>query len=138
MLRINTETIRLFLHVIAATVWVGGQLTLAGLLPALRALGDDAPKAVARQFNRIAWPAFAVLLVTGVWNLAEVKMKSRPTAYQVTLFVKLCLVALSGIGAFLHTQARTRVGLAVWGAVGGLATILALFFGVLLRTGLST
>ena len=138
MLRINAETIRLFLHVIAATVWVGGQLTLVALLPALRSLGDDAPKVVARQFNRIAWPAFAVLLITGIWNLAEVKVGSRSTAYQVTLFVKLCLVALSGIGAFLHTQARTRVGLAAWGAVGGLATILALFFGVLLRTGLPT
>ncbi len=119
-------------------MWVGGQLTLVALLPALRTLGDDAPKVVARQFNRIAWPAFAVLLITGVWNLVEVKVGSRATAYQVTLFVKLCLVALSGIGAFLHTQARTRVGLAAWGAVGGLATILALFFGVLLRTGLPT
>jgi hypothetical protein len=46
----------------------------------------------------------------------------------------VCIVALSGIAAFLHTQARTRVGLAVWGAVGGLATVVALFLGVLLRT----
>ena len=135
MLSINEATIRLFLHVLAATVWVGGQLTLAGLVPALRELGPDAPKAVARRFNRIAWPAFFVLLATGVWNLVRVKVGDASTAYQVTLFVKLCLVALSGIGAFLHTQARTKVGLAVWGAVGGLATIAALFAGVWLKTG---
>ena len=135
MLAVHESTIRLFLHVLAATVWVGGQLTLAGLVPALRELGPDAPKTVARRFNRIAWPAFFVLLLTGVWNLVKVKVGDASTEYQVTLFVKLCLVALSGIAAFLHTQARTKIGLAVWGAVGGLATVLALFTGVWLHTG---
>jgi len=33
---LDWETIRLFLHVLAATVWVGGQITLAALVPALR------------------------------------------------------------------------------------------------------
>lgn len=27
------DTIRLFLHVLAATIWVGGQITLAALVP---------------------------------------------------------------------------------------------------------
>ena len=135
MLAIDSNTIRLFLHVIAATVWVGGQLTLAGLVPTLRALDPAAPKAAARQFNRIAWPAFGVLVLTGVWNLVEVEVGDRSTAYQVTLFVKLSIVALSGISAFLHTQARSRRGLAIWGALSGVATIAALFFGVLLGTG---
>ena len=134
MLPITSTTVRLFLHVVAATVWVGGQLTLAGLVPTLRAIDPTAPKAVARQFNRIAWPAFGVLVLTGVWNLVEVKVGDASTAYQATLFAKLCIVALSGIAIFLHTQARTRAGLAIWGAVGGLATIVALFLGVLLRT----
>ena len=135
MLAIDSNTIRLFLHVIAATVWVGGQLTLAGLVPTLRALDPTAPKAAARQFNRIAWPAFGVLVLTGVWNLVEVEVGDRSTAYQVTLFVKLSIVAVSGISAFLHTQARSRRGLAIWGALSGVATIAALFFGVLLGTG---
>lgn len=135
MLAIHESTVRLFLHVLAATVWVGGQLTLAGLVPTLRELGPEAPKKVARRFNRIAWPAFFVLLATGVWNLVKVKVGDASTEYQVTLFVKLCLVAVSGIAAFLHTQARTKVGLAVWGAIGGLATVLALFAGVWLHTG---
>lgn len=134
MLPITSTTVRLFLHVAAATVWVGGQLTLAGLVPTLRAINPTAPKAVARQFNRIAWPAFGVLVLTGVWNLVEVRVGDASTSYQATLFAKLCIVALSGIAAFLHTQARTRAGLAIWGAVGGLATIVALFLGVLLRT----
>jgi len=135
VLPITSTTIRLFLHVIAATVWVGGQLTLAGLVPVLRTLDPAAPKAVARQFNRIAWPAFGVLVLTGVWNLVEVKVGDASTAYQATLFAKLSIVALSGVSAFLHTQARTRRGLAIWGAISGVSTIAALFFGVLLGTG---
>jgi putative copper export protein len=135
MLSLRAETIRLFLHVLAATVWVGGQLTLAGLVPTLRHITPDAPRLAARQFNRIAWPAFGVLVLTGIWNLADIDVGQRSTAYQVTLFVKLFLVAISGIAAFLHSQARTKVGLALWGGVGAVATVAALFFGVWLRTG---
>ena len=43
MLGLNLDVVRLFLHILAAPVWVGGQLTLAGLLPALRRIGGRAP-----------------------------------------------------------------------------------------------
>ena len=36
MLAVSWDTIRLFLHVLAATIWVGGQLVLAVLVPVLR------------------------------------------------------------------------------------------------------
>jgi putative copper export protein len=72
MLAVSWDTIRLFLHVLAATVWVGGQLTLAALVPVLRRLGAEIPRAAARRFNQVAWPAFAVLIVTGVWNVIAV------------------------------------------------------------------
>ena len=68
MLTIDWSTVRLFVHVLAATIWVGGQLILASLVPALRAVGHDAPRLAARRFNRIAWPTYAVLLLTGIWN----------------------------------------------------------------------
>ena len=58
MKTLDWETIRLFLHVLAATVWVGGQITLAALVPALRGTADGVTKLAARAFNRIAWPAF--------------------------------------------------------------------------------
>ena len=60
MLPVSVTTIRLFLPVLAATVWVGGQLTLAGVVPGLRRFSPEAPRAVARRFNAIAWAAFAV------------------------------------------------------------------------------
>ena len=62
MLAVSWDTIRLFLHVLAATIWVGGQLTLAALVPVLRRFGADAPRVVARRFNQVAWTAFGVLL----------------------------------------------------------------------------
>jgi putative copper export protein len=109
----DLDTVRLYLHVLAACVWVGGQLTLAGLVPALRAAGPDVPRLAARRFNRIAWPAYGILLVTGVWNLAEVHLTDRATDYQVTVLVKLLAVAASGIAAGVHSVARSRTELAV-------------------------
>jgi len=124
------DTVRLFLHVLAATVWVGGQLTLAALVPALRGHGSDLTRSAARQFNRIAWPAFAVLIATGIWNMvAEDDDSSR---YRTTLTVKMVVVAISGVTAFLHSRSRTRAGIAAFGALTGLSALLALFLGVLL------
>jgi putative copper export protein len=130
MLPVTADQVRLFLHLLAATVWVGGQLTLAGLVPGLRSLSPDAPRAAARRFNRIAWPAFAVLVLTGLWNLTEIDLGDRSTEYQVTLFVKLLVVAVSGVSAFFHTRATSKVGLAVGGALSGASALAALFLGV--------
>ena len=131
MLAVSWDTIRLFLHVLAATVWVGGQLTLAGLVPGLRALGPDAPRTVARRFNRIAWPAFGVLVATGIWNVAAVH-PVWGTRYTTTLVVKIVVVVLSGVTAFLHATARSRGALAVFGALTGVTALAALFLGILL------
>ena len=133
MLSVDLDTIRLFLHALAATVWVGGQLTLAGLVPGLRALGPEAPRTVARRFNRIAWPAFALLFVTGVWNLAATNAGDQAPEWIATLMAKLFVVALSGVSAALHTRAATKSGLAIWGGLSGLSALLALFYGVQLH-----
>lgn len=130
MLPVHLDTIRLFLHVLAATVWVGGQLTLAALVPALRLAGAEVPKSAANAFNRVAWPAFAVLVVTGIWNVLAVGRTG--AAYEHTLWVKYALVAASGLTAWLHARARSRAGLAVFGALTGATALGALFVGMVL------
>jgi len=125
---IDWETVRLFLHVLAATVWVGGQLTLAALVPALRGTAEGVTRVAARAFNRVAWPAFGVLVVTGVWNVVAVDDDS--AAFQHTLTLKYVLVLLSGVTAFLHQRATSTRGLAVFGAMTGLSALGALFVGV--------
>ena len=132
MLPVSARTIRLFLHVLAATVWVGGQLTLAGLVPGLRAVSPDAPRIVARRFNRIAWTAYAVLVVTGIWNIVAIDAPWTGR-YGTTLVVKLAVVAASGVSAAAHATSRSRTGLAVWGALSGLTALGALFLGILLH-----
>src|SRR5215831_11298906 len=102
MLSVNWDTIRLFLHVLAATVWVGGQITLAVLVPVLRRAGTDIPRAAARRFNQVAWPAFGILVIT------------------------------SGVTAALHARARSPAGLAIFGALTGVSALAALFLGILL------
>lgn len=131
MLSPSWDTVRLFLHVLAATVWVGGQLTLAALVPALRTGGHDVPRAAARAFNRVAWPAFAVLIATGVWNMAAEHDKNHGS-YRATLTVKLVVVLASGLTAWLHARASSKAGLAVFGALTGLTALGALFLGILL------
>ncbi len=135
MLPITVDTIRLTLHVLAACVWVGGQVVLAGLVPTVRGLGEDAPKQVARAFGRIAWPAYAVLVVTGVWNLLEVRVGDRDTAYHATLGLKLLIVAASGVSAGIHATTRVRRTLAVTGALAGLTALAAVLLGVQLSRG---
>jgi putative copper export protein len=132
MLPVGLDTVRLYLHVLAATVWVGGQITLAGLVPGLRKLGDDAPRVVARRFNRIAWPAYALLIATGVWNLVATH-PSLSGRYGATLIVKLVVVVLSGLSAWAHAVSRSTLGLAIWGALTGTSALAALFLGVMLH-----
>jgi putative copper export protein len=128
-------TLRLFLHVLAASVWVGGQIALAGVVPSLRRAAPEATKVAARAFARVAWPAFAVVVLTGLWNLTEVDVTDTGTTYQVTLFVKLVLVFASGAAAAVHSVGRSKLALALGGAIGLLAGLGAMFCGYLLTTG---
>ena len=132
VLPIGESTIRTFLHVLAATVWVGGQLTLAGLVPGLRAISPDAPRTVARRFNRIAWPAYGILVATGIWNILALE-PDWSGEYGTTLIVKLAVVVVSGVTALLHARARSKAGLAVFGALTGISALAALFLGVVLH-----
>jgi putative copper export protein len=130
MLPVSLDSIRLFLHVLAATIWVGGQITLGALVPVLRTAGADVPRLAARQFGRIAWTAFAVLVLTGIWNLAAEDTNRH--GYQATLGLKLVFVVLSGIAAFWHSRGGSRRALAIGGAGAALFSLAALFLGIVL------
>jgi len=137
VLPVHAETIRLFLHILGASVWVGGQVVLAGVVPVVRKFGGiETARAVARRFQLIAWPAFVLLLVTGVWNLFAVNVSEQSGSYLTTLMVKLLLVAVSGICAAGHIVVVRRQP-ALGGMLAGLALLAALaatFVGVLLAS----
>ena len=118
-------------------MWVGGQVVLAGVVPVVRKFGGiETARAVARRFQLIAWPAFVLLLVTGVWNLFAVNVSEQSGSYLTTLMVKLLLVAVSGICAAGHIVVVRRQP-ALGGMLAGLALLAALaatFVGVLLAS----
>ena len=135
MLSPTLMTVRLFLHVLAASVWVGGQIVLVGVVPAIRVSHPDATRLVAKAYSRVAWPAFGIVVVTGLWNLSEIPVTDSDTPYQVTLFLKITLAIVSGAAAAVHQVGRSKVALAVGGALGFLAAVAAMYLGLLLRTG---
>ena len=132
MLPVTWATTRLYLHVLAATVCVGGQLVVAGLVPGLRRLDPSLPRTVARRFAVIAWPAFGVLVMTGIWNVLALHAVWNGR-YGATLMAKITVVALSGAAAFAHGPARSRAALATFGAMAGITALAALFLGVQLH-----
>ena len=125
------DSIRLTLHVLGATIWVGGQFTLAGLVPMLRKSHPEALTSLAKAFNKIAWPAYALLLITGAWNMTTLP-KSVPSNYSLFLSVKMSVATFSGIAAFIHMKAKTPKSIALWGSLSGLAALSATYFGVLI------
>lgn len=136
MLPITSDAIRLFLHVLAATVWVGGQIVLAGLVPVVRQSGQEALTATARRFRLIAWPAWGVLLATGLWNLDAVNFSRQPDQWQATVMAKIGAFVAAGALTAIHTVAGSRHRKALAGASAGLAlltSLAALLWGVSLR-----
>ena len=120
-------TFRLFLHVLSASVWVGGQIVLGGLVPTLRTISPEAPKLVARAFNRIAWPAFGIAVITGIWNMLVVKHLDQ------SLFgLKFLLVIISGAGAGIHIAGKSKAALAIGGALASIGAVAAMFVGIAL------
>ncbi len=124
--------LRLSLHVFAACVWVGGQITLGGLVPTIRREAPQSLTGVARAFARLAWPAYALLIVTGVWNVAAMHVGQASSAWNLVFAVKMALVVVAGVGTFVHQRATTASLRGAAAGVGTLATVAALVLGVAL------
>ena len=60
----------LWLHLVSASVWVGGLITLGALVAAVRREGVDRSvlRAMARMFGRVSWTAMGLAVATGVFG----------------------------------------------------------------------
>ena len=135
MLSPTADSIRLVLHVLAASVWVGGQIVVGGLVPKLRQVAPESLKVAANAFARIAWPAFAVVVVTGMWNILDITVGDMTTEYQVSLFVHVLLAMAAAMFVVIHSVGQTKLALALGGALGLLTSLGAMFVGILLQSG---
>jgi len=122
--------VRLTLHVFAATIWVGGQFVILGLLPTVREFGEGAPRKIAQAFGRLSWPAFWLLVATGVWNYLAIDHANASASWNAVFGVKMILVVVAGVGTFMHTKATSPKSRGIYAGVGALASIAALALGV--------
>jgi uncharacterized membrane protein len=92
-------TVVRYLHVIALTFFVGGQLMLvAAVVPGLRKAGDTAAlRHIARRFGVGSLVALAVLLATGAAMASDAELWDDDT-----LRLKLGVVVLVGVLTGLH------------------------------------
>jgi len=126
------DTIRIFLHILGASVWVGGQIVLGSVVSGLRREHRDALPIVARSFARIAWPAFALAVGTGVWSLLS--LEDLEVGGQIALALKILAVAASGCAAAAHSMSSSRAVKAIGGALGSVTALVAMVLAVVVST----
>ena len=132
MISPTLDSLRSFLHILAVAVWVGGQIVLGGLVPRVRKSNPEALKTIANAFGRVAWPAFGLAVVTGMWAILDIDVSAMDSSYHVTLGVKIVVVMLAGFAAAAHANTKSKLVLALGGAIGLLASLGALYLGILL------
>jgi len=132
MISPTLDSLRIFLHVLAVAGWVGGQIVLAGLVPAIRASAPEAIPKVAQAFARVAWPAMIVIVFTGMWGLGSSSASDSDTAYMVTFAVKMVMVFIAVAATVVHSQGSSKAAKAIGGALGLLGSLLAAYAGILL------
>jgi uncharacterized membrane protein len=106
----------IWLHVLAAVVFIGPQVFLAAVaMPALRTLDDvksrqDATRGITRGFGILGGIALAVLLATGIWNYYDADDAGLMDIdrYFAVMQVKLTLVTIVIILTILHAAVFGR------------------------------
>jgi len=116
-------------HLLAATVWVGGLITLGALVSAARGAGADRAQlqAMARQFGRVSWAAMIVAIATGVIQLSEIDVSGGiDSRFGRVLFVKLLLVGAAIALAAGHQVTAKNTSPRVRGIIQGLILLTSL------------
>jgi putative copper resistance protein D len=104
----------MWVHLIAASIWVGGSIFIGIVLaPLLKTISDSIEGRlsimirVGRKFNKIGIPSLIVLIVTGIYNsvgfiLNPAMMLS--TSYGIILLIKIMLVIILLITFAVHVR----------------------------------
>lgn len=96
------------MHLLAATVWVGGTVALVFVaVPPVQRLEGDVRGRLLREFGRrwrpIGWSALGIAIATGAGLAArQHAFDTAPTDFDWVLVVKGVLVGLLVAGAYLH------------------------------------
>lgn len=109
-----TDILVFWVHLTCASIWVGGSLFLGVVLaPMLGTIADSPADRLAlmlrigRRFNRIALPAFIILIITGIYNSRAFLFQ--PDAllasdYGIILLIKIIFVIITMIIYVIHIK----------------------------------
>ena len=108
------EAVNPWIHIMAATIWVGPQVFLfVAAVPALRTVEDTqvrarAMRVLTTRFGYLAWGALAVLVITGIANLYEHDLsvetlfeRNFGIIFQVKMTLLIATVALTAVHSFI-------------------------------------
>ena len=109
-----TDSLFTWVHLVAASIWVGGSIFLGIVLaPMLKSITGTLEERIAlmikigRRFNKIAIPSFVILIITGIYNsrvfLQEPGLLFE-TNYGIILLFKIILVIATLITYIIHVR----------------------------------
>lgn len=156
------EAVNPWVHILAATIWVGPQVFLfVAVVPAMRTVEDmqaraRAMRVLTTRFGYLAWGAMAVLVITGIANLYEHDLdiealfdRNFGTIFEIKMTLVILTIVLTALHSFVlgprvlrlqesvadETQIATvrRLSIII-SAVNGLLALAILFLGALLGT----
>ena len=103
--------ILVWIHLVAATFWVGGMLFLSLVAVPLLKIDPDPPSAqsrfvnIARRFRAFVWGALCFLVVTGTGLLGNVVNFSAPvSSWPPVVITKLTLVLMLVVVSLIHDR----------------------------------
>ena len=97
-------------HLLSATVWVGGTIVLVFVgVPAIRKLEGEARakamRALGRRWRPLGWSAMGIAILSGLWLThlhGGLSSGALSTDFDRTLILKSVLVAFLVVGALIH------------------------------------
>jgi uncharacterized membrane protein len=107
-----SEAINPWIHILAATIWVGPQVFLfIAAIPAIRTIEDAQERSrvmrvLTRRFGYLAWGAMAVLVLTGISNMYQQDLdidQLFDLNWGIIFQVKMTLVILTVVLTAVHS-----------------------------------
>lgn len=105
------DLILVWIHLTAATFWIGGMLFLSLVAVPLLKKDPDPSSAqrgfinIARRFRALVWMVLSLLVITGAILLPNhVDLSVFPTAWPAVVLVKLLLVLLLVVASLAHDK----------------------------------
>jgi copper resistance protein D len=109
------DVLVIWVHLICASIWVGGSLFLGMVLAPMLGTIAKSPEdrltlmlRIGRRFNRFALPSFAILIVTGIYNSRVLLLQPNAlieTNYGIILLIKALFVIVTLIIYLVHIRA---------------------------------